>query len=142
MANILIAEDDEVLRDVYNKKFALAGYDIRTAENGKLAIAAIVEKEPDIMILDLHMPEVSGFDVLKEYPREKRDFPIIILSNFGDAKTKNLGKELGADDFFVKQEMTIKTLLEMVENLLKARKYWTDDEDEKSEEGEKPKEAA
>lgn len=123
-ANILIAEDDAVLREVYVKKFSLAGCKIRTVPNGQEAIAEIEKDKPEILILDIHMPVIDGFGVLEKYPRDKRDFPIIMLTNFGDEKSRQRGIDLGADDFFVKSEMTIKTLLTMVENLLKARKMW------------------
>lgn len=124
IADIIIAEDDAVLREVYQKKFTLSGYTIRLAQNGEEALALIMQKAPDIAILDVHMPILDGFGVLEKFPREKRTFPVIMLTNFGDEKNKARGKELGADDYFVKSEMTIKSLLTMVETLLKAKKMW------------------
>jgi DNA-binding response OmpR family regulator len=124
IADIIIAEDDAVLREVYQKKFTLSGYSIRLAQNGEEALALIMQKAPDIAILDVHMPILDGFGVLEKFPREKRTFPVIMLTNFGDEKNKARGKELGADDYFVKSEMTIKSLLTMVETLLKAKKMW------------------
>jgi len=128
MANtdILIAEDDAVLREVYTKKFTLSGYTIRTAQNGEEAVAEIQKKEPDILILDINMPILDGFGVLEKYPKEGRKFPIIMLTNFGDEKYKERGQQLGADDYFIKSEMTIRKLLEMVETLLKAKQYWAE----------------
>ncbi len=123
-ADILIAEDDAVLRDVYMKKFTIAGYKIRTAQNGEEAIAEIKKKAPDILILDVNMPVLDGFGVLQNYPREQRAFPVIMLTNFGDEKNRQKGEELGADDYFIKSEMTIRKLLEMVDTLLKAKQYW------------------
>ncbi|MEK7563222.1 MAG: response regulator [Patescibacteria group bacterium] len=123
-ADIVIAEDDAVLREVYQKKFSIAGYTIRLAENGEEAVALIAQKMPDIAILDVHMPILDGFGVLEKFPRDKRTFPVIMLTNFGDEKSKMRGKELGADDYFVKSEMTIKSLLTMVETLLKAKQMW------------------
>jgi DNA-binding response OmpR family regulator len=125
-ADILIAEDDAVLREVYTKKFTLSGYTIRTAENGEEVIAEIQKKEPDILVLDINMPILDGFGVLAKYPKEGRTFPIIILTNFSDEKSKVRGTELGADDYFIKSEMTIHKLLEMVETLLKGKQYWAD----------------
>lgn len=122
--NILIAEDDSVLRDVYVKKFSIAGFDIRTVKDGQEAIEAIEKEKPDIMLLDINMPIVDGYGVLEKNPRTSRDFPIILLTNFGDDKTKEKGLGLGADDLFVKKDMTIKKLLDMVEGLLKARGMW------------------
>src|SRR3989338_1681440 len=123
-ADIVIAEDDAVLREVYQKKFTLSGYDIRLAQNGEEAVALIAQRMPDIAILDVHMPILDGFGVLEKFTRDKRTFPVIMLTNFGDEKSKTRGKELGADDYFVKSEMTIKSLLAMVETLLKAKQMW------------------
>jgi DNA-binding response OmpR family regulator len=118
--DILIAEDDAVLRNLYIKKFALSGYDIRTAEDGEAAWAAIEQKKPDVLILDIHMPKMTGFQVLEKLEQGGRSFPVIMLSNFADEMSQLRAKELGADDYFVKKDMTIKSLLEMVERLLKA----------------------
>lgn len=123
-ANILIAEDDPVLREVYSKKFTIAGYEIRTAQNGEEAIAEITKKEPDILILDINMPVLDGFGVLERFPKDQRNYPVILLTNFADEKNRERGSALGADDYFIKSEMTIRKLLEMVENVLKAKKYW------------------
>ncbi|MBU1124351.1 response regulator [Patescibacteria group bacterium] len=123
-ASILIAEDDSVLREVYSKKFTLSGYEIRTVTNGEEAIKAIEEKAPDILIVDLNMPVLDGFAVMEKYPQEKRGFPILVLTNFGNPQNKERAMKLGANDYFVKNEMTIKSLLEMVDNLLKAKKMW------------------
>ena len=116
--DILIAEDDAVLREVYMKKFTLAGYNIRVATNGEEALQAIAEKQPDVLILDIHMPILDGFSVLEKLPKASREFPVIMLTNFGDDKSRTRGKELGSDDFFVKSEMTIKSLIGMVDSVL------------------------
>lgn len=121
-ADILIAEDDPVLRNLYIKKFALSGYDIRTVEDGEQAVAAIQTKKPDVLILDIHMPKMTGFQVLESLQQTGRQFPVIMLSNFADEMSQLRAKELGADDYFVKKDMTIKSLLEMVERLMKAWK--------------------
>lgn len=122
--DILIAEDDAVLREVYNKKFSLAGYKVRLAEDGEVALKLLQEKLPDIFILDINMPKVDGFGILEKYPRDRRTFPIILLTNYASDQSKEKGKELGADDYFVKSDMTIRSLVEMVDGLLKAKKFW------------------
>ena len=119
-ADILIGEDDPVLRNLYVKKFSLAGYEIRTAEDGEQVLAAIQERRPNVLILDIHMPKMTGFQVLEHLQQTGRDFPVIMLSNFADDMSQLRAKELGADDYFVKKDMTIKTLLEMVERLMRA----------------------
>jgi DNA-binding response OmpR family regulator len=116
---ILIAEDDPVLRDVYIKKFgASPDFVIRTAANGEEALKLIAEKKPDILLLDINMPVLDGFGVLQKLPKADRQFPVIILTNFEDQQNRRRGEELGVDDYFIKKEMTIKSLYEMVEKLL------------------------
>lgn len=116
--DILIAEDDAVLRNLYIKKFTVAGFSIRSAVDGQETITAIQQKAPDLLLLDIHMPNVDGFTVLEKFPKESRTFPVIILTNFEEEKYKERGRALGADDYFVKKDMTIRTLLDMVERLL------------------------
>lgn len=117
-ADILFAEDDPVLREIYKKKFTIAGYEVRTTVNGAETITAIEEKTPDALVLDINMPEVNGFEVLKKYPKSLRKFPVVLLTNLADDHTREEGEALGADGFFIKSQMTIKTLIEMVNDLL------------------------
>lgn len=116
--SVLIAEDDPVLRNLYIKKFSIAGFDIQAVEDGAQALAALNERLPDIAILDIHMPVMDGFQVLEKFPPAARKFPVIMLTNFADERSKQRGKELGADDYFVKKDMTIRSLLDMVERVL------------------------
>ena len=116
--NVLIAEDDPVLRNLYVKKFTVGGFTIRTAQNGEEAIQLVMEQPPDILVLDLHMPKIDGFGVLEKFPKETRSFPVIVLTNFDDQKYRDRSRELGADDYFVKKDMTIRSLLDMAERLL------------------------
>lgn len=117
-ADILIAEDDPVLQEVYQKKFSFEGYTIRLAKNGEEAIAAIQAKAPDLLLLDLNMPVVDGFQVLEKYPKGARKYPVIALTNFEDTASRNRGELLGVDEYFIKREMTMKQLIEMVEAVL------------------------
>jgi len=117
--DILFAEDDPVLREIYKKKFTLAGYEVRTAVDGAETITAIEEKTPAALVLDINMPGVNGFEVLKKFPKASRKFPVVLLTNLADDHTREEGERLGADGFFIKSQMTIKTLMEMVEDLLR-----------------------
>ncbi|MBI3332294.1 response regulator [Candidatus Peregrinibacteria bacterium] len=120
--NILIAEDDPVLRNLYVKKFTVGGFAIRTATNGEETINAITEQPPDLLILDIHMPKVDGFAVLEKFPKGTRSFPVIVLTNFGDEKYRQRGEELGVEGYFIKKDMTIRSLLDMTEKLLSSRR--------------------
>jgi DNA-binding response OmpR family regulator len=119
--NILIAEDDTVLRDLYLRKFDKEVYDIRTASNGQEALALIQARKPDLLILDINMPVQDGFGVLEKLPKADRSFPVIILTNFADQANRDRGMGLGVDDYFVKKDMTIKTLIEMAGRLLQKK---------------------
>lgn len=116
-ADILIAEDDPVLRNLYIKKFSVAGYPIRAVEDGEQALKELEIRFPDVLVLDIHMPKMDGFQVLEHFPKESRKFPVVMLTNFADERSKERGRELGADDYFIKKDMTIKSLLEMVERV-------------------------
>lgn len=121
--DILIAEDDSVLRNLYIKKFSVEGYSVRTAEDGEQALEEVNKRTPDVLILDINMPKKDGFQVLQDLPAAaERPYPVIVLTNFGDDKTKERAEQFGADDLFVKKDMTIKSLLEMSERLLAALK--------------------
>src|SRR3989344_4165154 len=119
--DIIVAEDDSVLRNLYIKKFSVAGYPIRACEDGEAALTEIRTRPPQVLLLDIHMPKMDGFQVLEQLPRDQRNFPVVMLTNFADEKSRERGKELGADDYFIKKDMTIKSLLEMVE---KVQKDW------------------
>jgi len=115
--DILIAEDDPVLRNLYVKKFSVSRFPIRAVEDGEQALAALQERFPQVLVLDIHMPKVDGFQVLEQYPKNKRSFPVVMLTNFADEKSRERGKDLGADEYFIKKDMTIKSLLEMVDRV-------------------------
>lgn len=115
--DILIAEDDPVLRNLYVKKFSVSGFPIRAVEDGEQALAALQERFPQVLVLDIHMPKVDGFQVLERYPKGQRTFPVVMLTNFADEKSRERGKDLGADEYFIKKDMTIKSLLEMVDRV-------------------------
>ncbi len=121
-ATLLIAEDDAVLRNLYLKKFTVEGYDVKTCENGEDVIASLKQNAPDLLICDIHMPKADGFQVLREFPRANRKYPIIMLTNFDQDDFKVRAEELGADDYFIKKDMTIRTLVEMVDRLLSGKK--------------------
>ena len=115
---ILIAEDDSVLLDLYLRKFNKDQYEVVTAGNGQEALDIIAKNPPEMLLLDLNMPVLDGFGALEKLPREKRSFPVIVLTNFDDQVNRDRGQKLGVDDYFVKKDMTIKTLVDMVDRLL------------------------
>ena len=99
--SILIVDDDPHIRELLKQEFTEAGYRVRLSENGRQALAAVREQRPDLIVLDVMMPEMSGFDVaavLKNDP-QTMDIPIIILSILED---KERGYRLGVDRYLTK----------------------------------------
>ncbi len=108
--SILIAEDDAFLVKMYKLQLEGAGYDITIATNGKEALESVAKKKPDLLLLDLLMPEMDGFEVLKKLKASGAKFPIVVLSNLSQEIDKEKCVELGAKDFFVKSDTGIESL--------------------------------
>lgn len=101
---ILVIEDEENLLEMIRLRLASHGFDVLTAENGKRGLALALETKPDLVVLDLMLPELGGLDVLKAI-REDRDTcrtPILIVSALGEENDVVVGLELGADDYLSK----------------------------------------
>lgn len=107
MKNILIIEDDINLIELYQTKFALEGYEVITASDGQEGLEGAKVKRPDIILLDILMPNINGFEVLKQLKEFEgtKNIPVIVYTNLGttdaDAK-RELAYSLGAADYLVK----------------------------------------
>lgn len=123
MIKVLIAEDDQFLLMAYSAKMKKAGFEAIIAADGDEAIAKAEESQPDIILLDLVMPKKDGFEVLeaiKNNPKIK-DTPVVILSNLGQEDDIKRGKELGAADYLVKSDISIKAVVEKINEVLKIK---------------------
>ncbi len=118
MANILIIEDNAVLRKKCAKQLLRIGYDVREAKDGKQGLAEIDKQQPDLVLLDLLMPRVDGFAVLKHIQEKKYEFPIIVLSNVVWNLDKAGCKKIGVSDYFIKSKIDIPTLIKKIEGYL------------------------
>lgn len=98
---ILIVDDEEMIREVIKEYSEDAGYQTDEAENGKMALEKINKNTYDLLILDIMMPEMDGFTVLKNIPKEKM-IPTIVLSARGEEYDKLNGFDLGIDDYLTK----------------------------------------
>jgi len=98
---ILIVEDDDSIREIVNRVLTDEGYVTHTAYNGVNGLEQFYLKLPDLIILDVKMPEMDGWEVLKRL-REISDCPVIMLTVFGSTEDIIQGLELGADDYLVK----------------------------------------
>ena len=114
---ILIVDDEELIRSVIKEYCISNQYEIEEAENGKEALEKLKTNQYDLMILDIMMPEMDGFSMLKELPREKR-IPTIVLSARGEEYDKLTGFDLGIDDYVIKP-FSPKELMARIKALLK-----------------------
>ncbi|PIZ55769.1 response regulator [bacterium (Candidatus Torokbacteria) CG_4_10_14_0_2_um_filter_35_8] len=119
-AKILVVEDDVFLTKVYQDKFSREGFLTIVASDGAVAFNKAKKEKPDLIILDLLLPKKTGLDVLKELKEDKelKKIPVLILSNLGRGQDIEKGKELGADDYLVKADMTISGIVGKVKKLL------------------------
>ena len=104
MAEVLLVEDERILRNHYAAIFEREGFSVRAVKDGEAALAAFAGKRPDVAVLDLDLPKVSGFRVCEEFRRAAPAMPIVVLTaNDSDVnEVRSLG--LGADDFCSKTE--------------------------------------
>ena len=99
---ILIVEDDESITLGLRMNLEAEGYEVLVAEDGEAGLAQARERDVDLVILDVMLPKLNGFEVLRLLRREGRDVPIIVLSARGAEMDKVMGLELGAEDYVTK----------------------------------------
>lgn len=102
MSYVLFAEDDETLRDGLQAALESEGYEVRPCADGAEALAALAERRPDLLLLDVMMPHKSGFEVCAEVRRSDPTLPILFLTAKADESDQVLGLGLGADDYIAK----------------------------------------
>ncbi len=123
-AKILIIEDDRYISKMYQLKLSLDGFDVQVSENGRSGIEKAKEFRPDIILTDILMPEMDGFDVIKAIKgdAEMTTTPILIMSNLGQEDHIKKGLELGALGYIVKSQITPSKVVEKIKETL-AGKY-------------------
>lgn len=117
---ILIIEDDTFLQGLTANKLQAEGFEVNTASNGNEALTNLDQEMYDAIILDLMLPDISGFEILKQIrSRETNNkLPVLIFSNLSDDKDIKQGLDLGATDFLVKANFTLEELVEKVKNAI------------------------
>lgn len=115
-ARILLVEDDLALASAYKVRMSAEGFDVRHCENGEDAMQAALDYHPDLILLDIMMPKISGFDVLdilRNTP-ETSHTKIIILTALSQPSDKARAKELGANDYMVKSHSVIADVMSRI----------------------------
>ena len=113
---ILLVEDDTALASVYRSRLELEGFDVCEANNGEDALSLAVSEHPDLILLDVMMPKISGFDVLdilRNTP-ETTNIRVIMLTALSQPKDKERAEQLGVDDYLVKSQVVIGDVVERV----------------------------
>lgn len=117
---IAIIEDDAAIAQMYRMKFEAEGYVVETAENGKLGLELAQTMLPDMILLDLMMPEMNGDEMLAKLRATDwgKDIKVIILTNMGEQEAPGILRTLGVSAFIVKADMTPRQVAELVEQNL------------------------
>ena len=120
---IAIIEDDSVIAQMYRMKFEAEGFEVQTAENGRLGVELCEHFRPDMILMDLKMPEMSGEEALKAIRATKwgKQIPVIILTNLGEEEAPKSLQSLGIHSYIVKAELTPRQVTEQVKQALMDR---------------------
>lgn len=113
---ILLVEDEEIMINLLQKKLVQEGYEVLIARNGEEGLSMMKEVKPDIILLDIIMPKMSGFEVMEEMRKdtELKKIPIVVISNSGQPVELDKAKELGARDWLIKTEFDPQEVIEKV----------------------------
>lgn len=117
---IMLVEDDDALASVYNMRLQAEGFDVCRVPNGEDALSAALEYKPDLILLDVMMPKISGFDVLdilRSTPQTSK-VKVVMLTALSQATDKEKAEELGADDYLVKSQVVIADVVERIKQHL------------------------
>lgn len=116
---ILIIEDENTLTQVLELKLSRAGFIVRVAYDGEDGLAQLEKEVFDLILLDILMPKIDGFGVLKRLMNLHVNTPVIVLSNLGQEKDIQRIKALGANNFFIKSNTSINVIIDAVKKLLR-----------------------
>ena len=123
MKKIMIVEDDDGLREIYKIRLAADGYTVVTASDGEMALSVAVSEKPDLMVLDLMMPKISGFDmleILRSTP-EMAKLRVIVMTALSSDEQRARGESLHVDRYLVKSQVGIEDVVNAVHEVLNDR---------------------
>lgn len=120
MTKIAIIEDDPVISQMYRMKFEADGFDVQLANNGKRGVALVAAFTPDIILLDLSMPEMDGAEALAIIRKSEssKNTPVIILTNLGEEESPKEIRSLGIHSYIVKADLTPRQVVQRVKEAL------------------------
>jgi CheY-like chemotaxis protein len=120
MAKILLVEDDKSLREIYGVRLLAEGYDIVSAGDGEEALAMAIKDRPDLIVSDVMMPKISGFDMLDilRSTTETKNIKVIMMTALSSDDQRQRGEQLGADRYLVKSQVGIEDVVRTVHEVL------------------------
>ena len=123
MKKILIIEDDPFLSEVYSAKFSQSGFRTEVATDGKKGLEKIKASKPDLVLLDIVLPKMDGFDLLKTIKEDDqfKEIPVILLTNLGQKNEVEKGLALGADEYIIKAHFTPTAIVAKVKEVLEKK---------------------
>lgn len=118
---VFIVEDDDFLRSLTVKRLEKDGYELSVSASGEEAMDGILKAKPDIVLLDLLLPGLSGFEVLKKIRENEatKSLPVIVFSNLGQREDIEKAKALGVNDFLIKANFTLDDVVGKISSLIK-----------------------
>ncbi len=120
MKKIVVIEDETVLQKAMSIELLGAGYTVMTAGDGEAGLELVKKVMPDLLLLDLIIPKLGGFEVLKALKADEttKNIPVVILSNLGQDEDKKKGMDLGAVDYYIKSSTDLSEITKKVEGLI------------------------
>lgn len=120
-AKIAIVEDDQAISQMYRIKFEAEGFVVETAENGKLGLELAEAMKPDVILLDLMMPEMNGDEMLEKLRKTTwgKSIKVVILTNMGEQEVPENVKKMGVSAIVLKADMTPRQVAELIKAQLK-----------------------
>ena len=117
---ILLIEDDSFLLSMYTTKFELENFQVVTAEDGEKGLKMVMKEAPDIILLDIILPKMSGFEVLKKIKSDEklRKIPVILLTNLSQKSDIEKGLSLNVNDYIIKAHFTPGEVVDKVKKVL------------------------
>ncbi len=124
MTKIAIVEDDAVISQMYRMKFEAEGYEVQMAANGRLGVELVEKMRPDIILLDLRMPEMDGAEALTQIRKHNwgKNIPVLILTNVGVEEAPKELEDLNVLSYIVKADLTPRQVTERVKEALASSK--------------------
>jgi len=120
MKKILIIEDDPFLSEMYMAKFSQSDFQVEVATDGKKGLEKIKTSKPDLILLDIVLPKMDGFEILKKVKEDSqlKKIPVILLTNLGQKNEVEKGLALGADEYIIKAHFTPTAVVTKVKEIL------------------------